>query len=161
VVPLADDEVVTTLIEGISPSFVETAFDGMISVMMALPKKILDPISQLTDAQKQQYSADARKTMPQTFRDFAAKMRDHRLEKYTRPIKQAIASLSLSDLGMVAETFLGASQLLKRVRPELETVGGPVDVAVISKGDGFVWIKRKLYFDERFNPSFNLKYLEQ
>jgi len=24
-----------------------------------------------------------------------------------------------------------------------ETVGGPIDVALISKGDGFVWVKRK------------------
>ena len=24
-----------------------------------------------------------------------------------------------------------------------ETVGGPIDVALICKGDGFVWIKRK------------------
>jgi len=30
-----------------------------------------------------------------------------------------------------------------------ETVGGPIDVAVLSKGDGFVWIKRKSYFDPR------------
>jgi hypothetical protein len=26
---------------------------------------------------------------------------------------------------------------------EFETVGGPIDVAVISKGDGFVWVKKK------------------
>jgi hypothetical protein len=24
-----------------------------------------------------------------------------------------------------------------------ETVGGPIDVAVISKGEGYVWVKRK------------------
>lgn len=161
VVPLADDEVITTLIDGISPDFVQNAFAGMISVILALPRKLLDPVRELTDAQKQQYIADAQKTLPQHFREFAANMRKHRLEKYTKPIKQAIASLSLSDLAMVAETFLGASQVLKRVRPEMETVGGPVDVAVISKGDGFVWIKRKLYFDEKYNPAFNLKYLEQ
>ncbi len=26
---------------------------------------------------------------------------------------------------------------------EIETVGGPIDVAVISKGEGFVWVKHK------------------
>jgi hypothetical protein len=35
-----------------------------------------------------------------------------------------------------------------------ETVGGPIDVAVISKGDGFVWIKRKHYFERDLNPHF-------
>jgi hypothetical protein len=161
VVPLADDEVIRTLIDGISPSFLETSMIGAVSLIAGLPKKIIDPIVELTDPQKQKYIKDAQGSLPTQFRQFTDKMTEHRREQYTRPIRQAIASLSLSDLGMVAETFLGASQLLKRVRPELESVGGPVDVAVISKGDGFVWIKRKHYFEERFNPAFRLKYLEQ
>jgi hypothetical protein len=37
---------------------------------------------------------------------------------------------------------------------ETETVGGPIDVAVISKGDGFVWIKWKHYFNRELNPLF-------
>jgi hypothetical protein len=88
-------------------------------------------------------------------------MSDYRQDNYGKPIKQAISSLPIGELGAVAETFLGASQLLKRVSPELETVGGPVDVAVISKGDGFVWIKRKHYFDESINPTFKQRYLER
>lgn len=35
-----------------------------------------------------------------------------------------------------------------------ETVGGPVDVAVISKGDGFIWMRRKHYFSAALNPQF-------
>lgn len=161
VIPLADAGVIRTLIEGISPGFANVAMMGAVALISGLPKKIFDPVKELTDAQKQQYVADARTALPQHFREFADKMTDYRAQNYTRPIKQAIASLSLSDLAMVAETFLGASQIQKRVTPELESVGGPVDVAVISKGDGFVWIKRKLYFEDRFNPSWRLKYLEQ
>jgi hypothetical protein len=37
---------------------------------------------------------------------------------------------------------------------DAETVGGPIDVAVISKGDGFIWIKRKHYFKPELNPHF-------
>jgi hypothetical protein len=42
---------------------------------------------------------------------------------------------------------------------EVESVGGPIDVAVISKGDGFIWIKRKHYFKPEFNQSFMSNYL--
>jgi hypothetical protein len=161
VVPLADAEVIRTLIEGISPNFVAATMLGAVSLIIGLPKKILDPVVELTDSQKQKYIADAEATLPAQFKEYAEKMREHRRTKYTQPIRQAIASLSLSDLGMVEETFVAASQLLKRVRPELESVGGPVDVAVISKGDGFIWTKRKLYFEDRMNPAFRLKYLEQ
>ena len=41
---------------------------------------------------------------------------------------------------------------------EMETVGGPIDVAVISKGDGFIWIKRKHYFNKDLNPQFFKNY---
>ena len=34
------------------------------------------------------------------------------------------------------------------------TVGGPIDVAIISKGDGFIWAKRKHYFDSQINPQY-------
>jgi hypothetical protein len=41
----------------------------------------------------------------------------------------------------------------------VESVGGPIDVAVISSGDGFVWIRRKQYFSLADNPHFLLRYL--
>ena len=41
---------------------------------------------------------------------------------------------------------------------QAETVGGPIDVAVISKGDGFIWIKRKHYFEGDMNPQFFANY---
>lgn len=34
------------------------------------------------------------------------------------------------------------------------TVGGPIDVAIISKCDGFIWLKRKHYFDRAYNPQY-------
>lgn len=44
--------------------------------------------------------------------------------------------------------------LKERVLTPEESVSGPIDVAVISKNDGFVWIKRKHYFDANINPRF-------
>ncbi len=41
---------------------------------------------------------------------------------------------------------------------EQETVSDPIDVAVISKGDGFVWIKRKHYFERELNQHFFANY---
>ena len=44
--------------------------------------------------------------------------------------------------------------------PDSETVGGPVDVAVISKGDGFIWIDRKHYFRKELNDHFFRNYYD-
>ncbi|WP_157078620.1 hypothetical protein [Methanobrevibacter filiformis] len=46
------------------------------------------------------------------------------------------------------ETWLNIihiTSLKRKVEEGLETVGGDIDVAIISKGDGFIWAKRKHY----------------
>ena len=49
---------------------------------------------------------------------------------------------------------MNLTSLKRRVTPASETVGGPVDVAVISKGDGLVWMKRKHYNAAELNPRY-------
>ena len=53
--------------------------------------------------------------------------------------------------------------LKRHVTTDEESVGGPVDVAVVTKCDGFVWIKRKHYFLQNsiliiFNERSYIKY---
>lgn len=43
----------------------------------------------------------------------------------------------------MAEALLSITSLKRKMSISLETVGGPIDVAVITKGDGFIWVKRK------------------
>ena len=35
-----------------------------------------------------------------------------------------------------------------------EVMGIPVEIGMITKGDGFIWIKRKHYFDQSYNPQY-------
>ncbi len=62
--------------------------------------------------------------------------------------------LPKDELAAMAEALVSLTSFKRKVTMESETVGGPIDVAVISKGDGFVWIKRKHYFDAELNPQF-------
>jgi hypothetical protein len=54
----------------------------------------------------------------------------------------------------MAEALVSLTSLKRRVTTDAETVGGPTDVALISKGDGFIWIKRKHYFSSELNHDF-------
>ncbi|MEK6282290.1 MAG: hypothetical protein AABN95_18185 [Acidobacteriota bacterium] len=58
----------------------------------------------------------------------------------------------------MADALVSLTSTKRRVTMDLETVGGPIDVAIISKGDGFVWIKRKHYFEADSNPQFFTKF---
>ena len=68
-----------------------------------------------------------------------------------------IEILPLKELASVASTLVSLSSFNKQLSLEAETVGEPIDVAVISKGDGFIWIERKHYF----KPELNHRYFRQ
>ena len=44
-----------------------------------------------------------------------------------------------------------------KFKPGAETVGGPIEVAAITKHEGFKWVRRKHYFSKEFNPEVETK----
>lgn len=66
----------------------------------------------------------------------------------------ALTHIPKDELASVAASLVNLNSFKKRISMSVESVGGPVDVAVISKGDGFIWIDRKHYFDADRNPNF-------
>ncbi len=160
IIPFADTEVIRTLIDGISPLFEEETSNSFLVMMLQLPEKILAGIDELSPDQKKKYLSAATKALPEQFAQYRQRLTEFRNKTYTDPIKSSISSLPIGELGAVAEALLNSSQILKKVNPDIETVGGPVDVATISKGDGFVWIKRKHYFDSEINHAFMSSYLK-
>ena len=75
-------------------------------------------------------------------------------ERSEQPILTIVRHLPKEELASMAEALVSLTSLKRRVSPEEESVGGPIDVAVISKGDGFIWSKRKHYFDAGLNPDY-------
>ena len=72
-------------------------------------------------------------------------------------IINVISTLPKEEMAAMAEALVEITSLRRKVDSPLETVGGPTDVAVISKGDGLIWIKRKHYFDINLNQEFLLR----
>jgi hypothetical protein len=65
-------------------------------------------------------------------------------ENYTNSLIDCVAALPRYELASLAEALVSITILLARMSGrKKETVGGPIDVALVSKGDGFIWIKRK------------------
>lgn len=64
--------------------------------------------------------------------------------RYRQPLMTAVDALPRHDLATMAEALVSLTALRARMSArEKETVAGPIDVAVLSKGEGFVWVKRK------------------
>ena len=75
-------------------------------------------------------------------------------ENYVRKVVDMIRFLPKQDLAYMAESLVNLTAFKRKVSDDSETVGGPIDVAVISKADGFIWVKRKHYFEQQLNHQF-------
>ncbi|MEH0166785.1 hypothetical protein ABT392_10465 [Paucibacter sp. JuS9] len=73
------------------------------------------------------------------------------------PLRRVLNSLSVPEMGHLAESLLVLEALRERVTSPSESVGGPIDVAVVTKAEGLVWLKRKHFFE----PELNLRYLNR
>lgn len=73
---------------------------------------------------------------------------------HVAPILRSIGALPYGELSNLCESLIKITSLKRKVQSDLETVGGDVDVAIITKGDGFIWTKRKHYFDGNLNHQF-------
>ncbi|MBI1218930.1 MAG: hypothetical protein GC186_10310 [Rhodobacteraceae bacterium] len=75
-------------------------------------------------------------------------------ERSRREIEDMIQFMPKPELAKMAEAPIDLTSMKRKVTVGVETVGGPVDVAVISKSEGFVWVKRKHYFPPDLNSGY-------
>ena len=113
-------------------------------------------VSYLT-TDREEHVADLLEIVSAVVEHFEQDLHDLLQKKHSDPIMSIVSMLPKEELAEMAETLVSLTSFKRRMTPEAETVGGPIDVAVISKGDGLVWVKRKHYFDR----NLNLRYFER
>lgn len=84
-------------------------------------------------------------------KSFNESLWDYSFSNYMWPVKSVLRFLSKDEMVNFAESLIKFTSLRRRISDDYETVKEPVDVAIISKHDGFVWVKRKLYFKRASN----------
>ena len=153
ITPFAQPDVAHTIIRGVNPAFYELLSKSFSESVSGFKKVIADEMrknSLLVDTAKVIENLDISNVTD----SFVSSMQTEMRKLYTQPLVNTIGSLGVEDLANMVQSFVSLTSLVRRMSPAEETVGGPVDVAVISKGDGFIWIKRKLYFDSKINTHF-------
>jgi hypothetical protein len=153
--PFAQSDMVETFLSGMSPSFELKLIRELVTVMLESPDAIIDGMPGVGKKRKEAYKEKVRPIAGEAIKAMVRNLRDYRTSKHLGPILQSIEFLPKNELAHVAASLVNLSSFQKRISiTEDETVGGPIDVAVISKGDGFVWIERKHYFRPELNRHF-------
>ncbi len=125
------------------------------------PTRVLDTLTGLGDDKKLEFLEKWKTVGSELLADYNERMRRFKREEFIDPVINAVAALPKDELAAMAEALVNLTSFKRKVTLETETVGGPIDVAVISKGDGFIWIKRKHYFKPELNPHFVENYFRQ
>jgi hypothetical protein len=152
VAPLAQDDVVKRYVEGVDPKLGQELAGELRRAMREFGAALAD--SWLKGPRRKNAREQAAAAADRLATDFLRKVVDEAKDRQRQKIIEVVTYMSKSELAQLAEALVEMTALRRRVSMEAETVGGPVDVAVVSRGDGFVWIKRKHYFDAELNPRY-------
>ena len=161
IIPFAQREMVATFMEGIDP-YLQKHIEGYLSeIFDKYPEIIVENIEKFSDNEKQLLKKKLKITSNKIFKDCNEHIEIYKGKSYVDPIIRVVAMLPKDELAAMAESLVSLTSFKRKVTMETETVGGPIDVAVISKGDGFIWIKRKHYFKSELNPQFFANYYRE
>lgn len=149
----AQSEMVERFLQGVDPEYDVYVRERLGATLTELAVAIFGVLGD--DDQEANRKADSLSPVIEKMKeDFTTMSEKHKEEEYRRNVLDMVQSMPNEELSTLAESLVDLTSLKRRVSAERETVGGAVDVAVISKWDGFVWIKRKHYFPAELNPRF-------
>lgn len=158
--PFAQKEMVQRFMNGIDPAYGLYVMNGAKELVVDNCLSTLEKYG-LKAYKSDKVREDIRDAVNKAFKDFGLKAQNYSSERFSDPVMRMVALLPKDELAHLAESLVALTSLKRRVSSDAETVGGPIDVALISKGDGFVWIKRKHYFSVELNPQFIRTYMDR
>ncbi|MDI2585845.1 hypothetical protein OR571_01545 [Psychrobacillus sp. NEAU-3TGS] len=156
--PFAQKEMVHSFMNGIEPSL----RNAILQFFSAGISQHLDYIDDLIDESKVDDWEKVKEEHHDTLlMSISESLNDFQEKYFTEPVMQILDVLPKEELAAMAEALVNLTSFKRKVTMDAETVGGPIDVAVITKGDGFVWIRRKHYFSPEFNHQFFQNYAKE
>ena len=149
--PFAQTDVIDTILTGVDPSLNTIYTNNFEALFKRYNQTILDAIGTTNPLLTEQITNLDTGAIVNEFNSLNEQIKR---ENYIFPLMNAVSNLDKEDLAEMAESLIYLTYLKRRITFAEESVGGAVDVAIISKGDGFVWIKRKHYFRPELNQHF-------
>lgn len=159
-VPFAQSDVVETFLRGVDPRYAQL-IDGYLTTLFGeFPDLVAKHVKTKDKKELDDLLDKLRKDSSDSLQRCRDGLNSHLQRKHINPLTNVISVLPIDELAAMAGSLVHLTTSKRKMSFEMETVGGPVDVAVISKGDGFIWIDRKHYFRPDLNPRFMQTYLQ-
>ena len=138
IVSLAQGDVIMTFCKGISEYFINY-----------IPQKVDEIIIKKIESLQLEYTQEQIQKIKDSFSVCGKETYDIiqsvSQERNVNPLLESVQLIPLPEMAILAENLINITSLKRTFSLDgnQQTVGGPTDVAIISKPDGFSWIKRK------------------
>ena len=138
--PFAQCDVMMTVMKGISPALREKVDVATIEAISMTKDKMIEAMKAAgVDADA---IAKVQETELKEVTDkHGEQIQDFIQTEYVNGLVDTVESFAVEDMADMAESLISITNLQRHITASEESVGGPVDVAVITKADGFVWLK--------------------
>ncbi|MCA8906941.1 MAG: hypothetical protein KDA64_03475 [Rhodospirillaceae bacterium] len=154
----AQEDATKAFLYGVDDAHLTYIFRYLPEILRGYTNEILDQHTSYDAATKRTIVRMLRTSISNVLSDLRETINEFSYRNFFEPVQSVLRNAPKDELAAVAEAFINITSLKRKVSSERETVAGPVDVAVISRGDGFVWIKRKHYFPADLNHQFMYNY---
>lgn len=146
--PFAQRDVVDTYTKGIDEELENVIFDSIDSIFNNLYEAIQEAIQRESNKNiTHEFTSEEREIIKRLGekqnREIREKFKTQQFDKYTKPFLKMGAFLGREEMIFLAEALVNLTSTRRRFTTDVESVGGATDVAIITKVDGFTWVKKK------------------
>ena len=142
--PFAQDRMIQTFLTGMDAHLRSYLYGQTLKLTSGLVSDIIRRTPNLTDSQRNSITEDySRNNLGYALEEFFKSIDHYQMAVHTGPIYRAINTLPKRELGETAASLIKLNSFQQKVMHSVETVGGPIDVAVITRNGGLEWSKEK------------------
>ena len=142
--PFAQDRMIKTFLTGMDEYLRSFIASESLKLTMGLVTDIVRRAPNLSDTQRNQILNEyGENNLQHALLEFYRSIENYQYAVHTAPILRAVNSLPRKELGETAASLIKLNSFQQKVMNSIETVGGPVDVAVITRNGGLEWSREK------------------
>ena len=140
--PFAQTDVMNTMLRGVSPAIIEK-LDDITSDTLSNTKERIAQTLKDSGVSEDIISKVRELDLDEEQKQHDDQINDFIQQEYVEGLMDTVENFGITDMANMAESLVAMTSLQRHMTSAEETVGGPIDVAVITKEDGFVWLKHK------------------
>ncbi|ADM09765.1 hypothetical protein PB2503_08549 [Parvularcula bermudensis HTCC2503] len=142
--PFAQDRMIRTFLTGMDQGLRYFLFGQTLRLATTLVSDVVQQTPGLSEEQRQRLASDySEGDLGRSIQAFFGSIDEYSYLSHTGPILRAIGSLPKKELGETAASLIKLNGFQQKVMHSVETVGGPVSLATITRNEGLVMGKEK------------------